>query len=389
MTSASNRSITTPRGRANARRCWVCLAVPDDELLHRLGDLVSQSRRVEADVVAHIGEVDQRRLFARFAVPSMFAYCTERLHLSEAEAYRRITVARAARRYPTVLSALQDGRITLSGLATIVPLLTGDNCEQLLERATHRTKRQIEELVAELAPRPDAAGRIRRLPEPSALLGVERVAAVQLVPGRVGFPAGTERAPLPSNVVPVVSNAAPRPATSHSSPVAESAPAVVKALSPGRYKVQFTAGAELRDKLERLTALLRSEIPDGSLAAVVERAVSGELERLEARRFGRTRSPRRAPTDAKPSSSSRQIPSAVRRAVADRDQDRCRFIDEQGRRCTERHQLQFHHRHPFGMGGQDRAIDEAERPTRTSSALAEARSRDSVRERGAGSTRLG
>jgi len=56
-------------------------AVPDDELLRRLADLVAQSRRLEADLVAHIGEVDERKLFARFAFPSMFAYCTEGLHL--------------------------------------------------------------------------------------------------------------------------------------------------------------------------------------------------------------------------------------------------------------------------------------------------------------------
>jgi hypothetical protein len=46
----------------------------DDELLRRLAELVSQSRRVEADLVAHIGEVDERRLYARQAFPSMFAY---------------------------------------------------------------------------------------------------------------------------------------------------------------------------------------------------------------------------------------------------------------------------------------------------------------------------
>jgi hypothetical protein len=49
-------------------------AIPDDELLRRLIELVVQSRRVEADLVAHIGEVDERKLFARFAFPSMFAY---------------------------------------------------------------------------------------------------------------------------------------------------------------------------------------------------------------------------------------------------------------------------------------------------------------------------
>src|SRR5262245_36060752 len=86
-------------------------AVPDDELLRRLGELVSQSRRVEAELVAHIGEVDERRLFARFAFPSMFAYCTQALHLSEAEAYRRIRVARAARRFPVLFEMLRDGRL--------------------------------------------------------------------------------------------------------------------------------------------------------------------------------------------------------------------------------------------------------------------------------------
>ena len=136
----------------------------------------------------------------------------------------------------------------------------------------------------------------------------------------------------------------------------------VQPLSPGRYKVQFTASAELRDKIERLAALMRSEIPDGDLAAVIERAVSEKLERLEARRFAKTTTPREtAPcADADPRglrsrgsapNASRYIPAAVRRAVHERDGDRCRFVDEQGRQCSERHRLEFHHRHPFGIGG--------------------------------------
>jgi hypothetical protein len=76
-------------------------SLSDDELLRRLAEVLRQSRRVEADLVAHIGEVDERRLFAREASPSMFAYCTEVLHLSEAEAYLRIAVARASRSVPS------------------------------------------------------------------------------------------------------------------------------------------------------------------------------------------------------------------------------------------------------------------------------------------------
>ena len=140
-------------------------SIPDDELLRRLAELLRQSRRVEADLVAHIGEVDSRRLYARLASPSMFAYSTEVLHLSEAEAYLRIAVARASREHPILLAMLADGRLHLTAIAKLTPHLTHGNREALLKRAAHKSRRQIEELVAELAPRPDAPAVMRKLPE--------------------------------------------------------------------------------------------------------------------------------------------------------------------------------------------------------------------------------
>ncbi len=50
-------------------------SLSDDELLRRLSDVLKESRRVESELVAHIAEVDARRLFAREASPSMFQYC--------------------------------------------------------------------------------------------------------------------------------------------------------------------------------------------------------------------------------------------------------------------------------------------------------------------------
>ena len=140
-------------------------SVPDDELLRRLSELLRQSRRVEADLVAHIGEVDARRLYAREASPSMFAHCTQVLHLSEFEAYLRITVARAARQHPVLLERLREGSLHLTAIAKLAPHLTRENCETVLARAAHRTKREVEELIAELAPRPDAPTVVRRLPD--------------------------------------------------------------------------------------------------------------------------------------------------------------------------------------------------------------------------------
>ena len=131
-------------------------------------------------------------------------------------------------------------------------------------------------------------------------------------------------------------------------------PAVVQPLAPARYKVQFTANAELHDKLERLRALMRSEVPDGDLAAIIAQAVAEKLERLEARRFARTIAPRKGLPETDTSPSSRHVPAAVRRVVRERDGDRCRYVDEQGRRCSGRDRLEYHHRHPFALGGDHR-----------------------------------
>jgi hypothetical protein len=138
----------------------------DHELVLRLTAIVAQSRRVEAELVAHIAEVDRRRLYLETGCSSMFTYCTEVLHLSEPEAYLRIQVGRTARRFPVVLAMLEEGRLHLSGIALLSPHLTDENCEKLLARAGGRSKRQIEELTAELAPKPDVPPTIRRLPAP-------------------------------------------------------------------------------------------------------------------------------------------------------------------------------------------------------------------------------
>jgi hypothetical protein len=128
-----------------------------------LVELVRQSRRVECELVAHIGEVEERRLYARSS-SSMFSYCTEALHLSESEAYLCIAVARASRRHPMLLTMLGDGRLHLSSIAKIAPHLTETNRDMVLTRAIHRSKREIEVLVAELSPRHDVPAVIRKLP---------------------------------------------------------------------------------------------------------------------------------------------------------------------------------------------------------------------------------
>jgi hypothetical protein len=332
-------------------------SVPDDVLLRRLAEILGQSRRVEVDLVAHIAEADERRLWAREAFPSLFAYCTEGLHLSEGEAYLRIAAARASRDHPVLLGMLSDGRLHLSGIALLAPHLTTENRQTLLQRATHRSKRQIEELIASVAPRADAPSLMRRLPvrtvpttleAPAATPSVPRAPGVEPTPSGMGHPV----TPGPAHLLSFSPDASSFSGTP--SPHPPPPPPVVQPLAPGRYKVQFTASAALHEKLERLRALMRPQVPDGDLGAIIEAAVTEKLEGLEARRFAATARPRKDLSTTDKSPSSRRVPAAVRRAVHERDGGRCRYVDASGRRCGVRHHLQYHHSHPFGLGGDHR-----------------------------------
>jgi len=128
---------------------------------------------------------------------------------------------------------------------------------------------------------------------------------------------------------------------------------VVQPSAPARYRVQFTIGEKTHEKLRRLQALLRREIPDGDPAAIVERALSLLLEKVENAKLGRATKPSpaiRPGTDSR-ASASRHIPRAVRREVWRRDDGRCAFVAATGLRCAERTFLEWHHIQAYARRG--------------------------------------
>ena len=75
----------------------------NDNLINAVKSLVAQSNQTTAALVAHLAEVERRRLHLRSGYDSMFAYCTEALKLSRGGAYRRIAASRLSRRFPRAL----------------------------------------------------------------------------------------------------------------------------------------------------------------------------------------------------------------------------------------------------------------------------------------------
>jgi hypothetical protein len=313
----------------------------DHDLLARLGVLAGKEREATAELVAHLAALDARpALYAAQGYGSLFTYCTDALRLSEDATCNRTKAARACRRFPVILDRLAAGTLSLTTIRMLCPHLTPENHEALLARADGRSRRDVEALVAELAPRPDVPSTVRKLP--MAVLPME--AAPPIMPTR------TEGA---SSEPPVLT---PPPAAP---PVRRP---IIEATSPERYRVQFTIGKESHDKLRRLQELLRREIPNGDPGVIFDRAMSLLLEKVEKAKLGASTRPRpiRPGTDKvvrtadlirTPALGSRDIPNHVKRGASGRDGDQCAFVAPSGRRCTERVFLEFHHGQTYARGG--------------------------------------
>lgn len=332
--------------QTSSRRCSFA-HLADRDLIAETLRLADHERHATADVIAALMEIDARKLFLGEGCSSLFTYCTQVLRFSEHAAYGRIEAARAAHRFPAILDQLAGGHLTLTAVSLLAPHLTPDHCHELLEAARHKTKREVEHIVAAIRPLPAVAPVIRKLPSPRAngpavlRNPTEQSAAVErpsVVADEVPRPAATRA--TPGQPAAIVSPLAPE----HKAAAART---VVTPLSVERYKLQVTLSRETHDKLRHAQDLLRHCIPDGDPAAVLDRALTLLVADLEKKKLAAAARPR--PT-GDVSKDTRHVPAAVRRAVWARDEGRCAFVGTQGR-CTERGFLELHHVVPFADGG--------------------------------------
>jgi len=296
----------------------------DHDLLAAVQRLAEDEQRATAHLIASLAELDARRLYLGEGCSSLFTYCTQKLHFSEHAAYGRIEAARAARRFPVILDRLAGGEITLTAVGLLAPHLTPDNHRELLDAACHRSKREVEYLVATLRPQPLVPPSVRKLPTPT-------------------------QSSMASDTAPLLDMAVspdPRPPSTPRSH-APARPAVIRPLAPERYKVQFTASAETFDKLRKVQDLMRHGVPDGDLAVIFDRALTLLLDHLQKAKLAVAHHPREPRNRTQ---GSRHIPAAVRRQVWRRDNGQCAFTGGSGR-CTERGLLEFHHIVPYAAGG--------------------------------------
>jgi hypothetical protein len=323
----------------------------DPDLLRRVTELAGRERRAAVDLIAHLAELDRRKLYREQGYGSLFSYCTEALRLSEHATFNRIEAARASRAFPVILDLLADGAVNLSTVRLLAPHLTSANHERLLAEARGLSKREVEVMVARLTPKPDVAASVRKLP--TAAVHADAPAVVPLAPASsgavpsAGSPIPVEPASASGPGVVAATTSAPSSGTLAPSPPSAPRP-VVAPLTPERYRIQFTVSRETQEKLRRVQDLLRREIPDGDPAAIFDRALTLLLEHVARQKVAETTNPRPSRGTAP---GSRHIPAEVKRKVWMRDHGQCAFVSAAGRRCRQTTFLEFHHLDPYALGG--------------------------------------
>ncbi len=149
-------------------------SLSDEELVSHVASLCLEGRRLVARLIVFLIEIEDRSLDKKSACSSMWAFCTERLNMSEGETSRRLNAANLVRRFPSVLGRLERGEVHLSALRRVGPYLNDENLDVVLDEAKGKTRSQLNEMIARRFPRPNAPtveiARIEPLSESGVLL---------------------------------------------------------------------------------------------------------------------------------------------------------------------------------------------------------------------------
>src|SRR5450755_4819566 len=93
--------------------------VGNEELVTALSGLVQRENDLMSDLLAHLAELDERRLYLDLGFTSLFVYCTESLGFCKSSAGRRIAAARVCRKYPEAFARVAKGDLQLSVLSVL------------------------------------------------------------------------------------------------------------------------------------------------------------------------------------------------------------------------------------------------------------------------------
>jgi 5-methylcytosine-specific restriction endonuclease McrA len=339
----------------------------DRALVTRLRKLVNQEKSLTIEILPHLAEVDRRQLYVGRGYSSLFEYCVSHLGYGESSAWRRVCAARAVGRAPEIYDLLKREKLTFSGVILLSKALRPDNKRELLVRVVGKSRRQIEQVVAEYQPP-------KRIPDqarPTMVLAAASPVGAGASGDRPGAPpalAATsgDGAGVPPALAATLGKGTdvPSPAKlgeislrceGKNNPIPDPPPAVVL---EKMYEIRFAGDDELMELMAWMKAHLSGRYPRGAgyleMIKYAMRYVRDreDLSRRAERRKQREKAKKRPVKATAQSPVSRHIPAREKEKVWIRDKGRCAFVGTNGKRCASTFNLQFdHYPVPFARGG--------------------------------------
>ena len=307
-------------------------------IVTKLRSLRTREHACTVEIIAALVDCQRERSYLEYGCSSIFDFLVQELKYSNAAASRRNKAMKVAARFPQVLEMLRDHLVSLSTLAQAEGLLGEvSNPEQLLDRLSGKSARQVEKIVAHQRPVP-------RKPRESV-----RPVAV--------------KAPL--DPLFVVSTGSVSPAESRVSLRTTLCESDFEEFERVRSIVsRKRPGATVEDVLVEMTRFyLKQKAPKKRGAPKEGSATKAEKAPAEKAPVKRASADVAATNDAatkKPATNrprSRHIPRPIRDEVMLRDGQQCTFVGHNARRCNSTHNLQIDHIKPWALGGKSEAAN--------------------------------
>jgi 5-methylcytosine-specific restriction endonuclease McrA len=287
----------------------------DRSLLKSFRSDVAARRGVTARILAQLAEIDERKLYLLEAYTSFRAFCVSELRCSRQKGYKWIQVARAVGKFPALLEAIADGRLTRTGVIILAPHLDEANSVELIAAASGKAATEIERLLAE------RTARMKQMAEAQApvLDDAENQLSARIV---------------------------------ENAPAADSAPSTRPDLTlsaPDEETLIRLVGTDC-ELLRLAKDLVAHAIPSRDSSRVVARALREMIERAQKQKYGKGVQTRKG--EPSESTSPRYVSAHVRWAVRQRDGEQCTYVSPDGRRCEATSHLEYDHIVPVARGGQ-------------------------------------
>jgi hypothetical protein len=307
------------------------------DLSSRLAALLRREHGAMADFLVALADFDRKRLWVELGYPSLFYYLHRELGLSKGAAHYRKTGAELIQRFPQIVEPLQDGRLCITGIVELAKVIAPENCDEVLPRFFHRSKREAMAEVAALRPVEEPPSRtvvsaVRTSPAGAEEAPIARDAPHASAPAELG--------PPPATVQPAEhpdANSQTQPQRSRDTALP---------LTADLSRLHVTVSHRFLAKLEAARAALSHAQPRATTEQILEAGLDLLLGQ-HAKRKGLVARPLAKPRPSKPD----HVPAHVRREVWARDEGRCQHPLASGGICGSRDRVEVHHLEARALGG--------------------------------------